>query len=90
MEREFILCDCGCAEHQVLLQYFPDEDDKFKVLYLTIHLVTYMNIFRRLWAALRYVFGYHCRYGHWDEIVVTKKTAAEMRDFIDKFLGASA
>jgi len=90
MAEKFIRCDCGAAEHQAILSYFPDEEHDFQVLYLQIHLTSWGNIFPRLWHAIRYVFGYHCCYGHWDEIIINKEKAAEIRDFIARFLEASA
>jgi hypothetical protein len=34
---------------------------------------------KRLWTALKYVFGYKCQYGHFDEFVVRPEDA-------DKFI----
>jgi hypothetical protein len=88
MERKFVLCDCGFAEHQVILTFDPDEDDeRFQMLYLEVHLRTWKGFFKRLWYGLRYACGYHCKYGAWDEIMVNKEGAKEIRDFIDKFMG---
>lgn len=87
MERKFILCECGWAEHQLLFFYDPDEDDsRFYSLYVEVHLSTWKGFFRRLWAAIRYVFGYRSRYGHWDSIMIDVKQAKELLDFITKFL----
>lgn len=42
---------------------FVDDDEDF---YVSIFLNQYRGFFKRLWVAVKYVFGYKCRYGHWD------------------------
>jgi len=68
-ERDILICECNSTEHQVVFHY--DGDDE--VVYMHIHLTTYHNFFKRLWVGLKYAFGYKCRYGNWDEIILTKK-----------------
>jgi len=85
--EKLISCSCGSPEHQFILTYWPgyggDEDE----LYMEPHLITWENIFRRLWTAIRYVFGYRCKYGHWDCVLISKDKAQEMRGFLDEFIG---
>lgn len=85
-ERElFVQCDCHSIEHQFLLSYWPDEEDP-PMLYLRVHLASWEGFFRRLWAGLRYAFGYKSRYGHWDEALVNAKKASEIYGFLGGFL----
>ena len=80
--EKFIRCSCGSPEHQFILTRWPEEDE----LSLEVHLVTWNNLLRRLWIAIRYVLGYRCRYGHWDEVLISKDKAQEMREFLDGFI----
>ena len=85
----WVRCDCHSPEHLFVLEYFPnDEDfDEWGTMYMQIHLANWYGIFRRLWAALRYVFGYRCRYGEFDEVLINREKAREIRDFVNGFLG---
>ena len=75
-----VTCDCGHQEHAVHFSYFPDEE--WPELFFEFHLKTWRNIFQRTWAALRYAFGYHCRYGEWDELVMTPRDARQLAEFL--------
>ena len=86
VRKEFYICDCESAEHQFILGYFPDDEPHEKSLYLTPHLVTYDNILKRIWIAIKYVFGYRCKFGHWDEVIIAPNEAERIKLFIDGFL----
>lgn len=93
-ETKLILCNCHRPEHQLILTYFPDdalrqaqEPPNEKEMYVQVHLVTYDNFFKRLWTGLRFAFGYHCRYGEWDELILTVEEGKEVWDFLGGFLG---
>lgn len=85
-ETKLILCSCHSPEHQIILTYWPDDEPYEKTLFVEIHLVTYDNFFKRLWAGLRYAFGHHSRYGHWDELLLTTDEGKEVWDFLCGFL----
>lgn len=85
-----LLCDCGRAEHQAILTYWPDEEElPEQLIYVQIHLRAWEGFFRRLWTGLRYAFGHRSRYGDWDEIVLNKATVLELQKFIGEYLEAS-
>jgi hypothetical protein len=75
---EILLCRCHSSEHQILVHY--DEDDK--MLYLHIHL-TERSFWRRLKYGLKYIFGYHCRYGQWDEFIFNENDADKLQAMAD-------
>ena len=82
--QEVIICECGLAEHQFVLSMY-DWEDEIEV-YLEPHLSTYRNIFKRIWVALRYVFGHRSRYGEWDCVLLGKEQLQQMGLFIDEAL----
>jgi len=77
-ETEILLCRCYSAEHQILVHH--SEDDK--ELYLSIHLAE-RNFWRRLKFGLKYIFGYHCKYGHWDEFIFNENDAEKLQAMAD-------
>ena len=82
---EHFLCSCKHPEHQLLLSYhdFPEPDD----LYISMHLAK-QNFFKRIWTAIKYVFGKQSDYGAFDEIILSKKDAVRMRDALIKYVAS--
>lgn len=58
----FIECDCGSDEHT--LRFTIDAEEQ--VIYTSVFLNQWRPWYGRVWIALKYVFGYECKYGHWD------------------------
>jgi len=80
-------CDCGSNEHQIVVSIWPEvNDDEQCEFFLAPHLRIYDGFFKRLWAAIRYVFGHKSRYGHFGEIVLTPNDVREMFRFFDKHI----
>jgi len=75
--EDVILCDCGCAEHQVLVRAFDDEEE----VYLTIHLMK-RSFWYRVKYGVKYIFGYKSRYGAWDEIILSKNHIPKLNKII--------
>ena len=61
---ELLICSCNSRQHQIVIQY--DEEDN--LIYCHIHL-SHRGFWQRLISGFKYIFGYHCRYGHWDEFI---------------------
>ena len=72
-------CNCGSAEHQFSFVY--DED-----VWLEVHLSQCLNIFQRLYHAIKFIFGYRCRYGNWDCILVDKTDRERIIKFLEDTL----
>jgi hypothetical protein len=87
MKRQIFICDCTNVEHQYSLTFFKEdsviEDSE---LYLDIHLNKEYSIIRRIIYAIKYIFGYQCKYGAFDEIIINKETAEQTKLFIEEFL----
>ena len=74
MEHEIIICKCESPEHQIIFSYFLDNDIDREV-YMTIHLRPESNIFKRIWIALKYIFGYRSKYGDFDSMIISQRDA---------------
>jgi hypothetical protein len=79
-----IACDCYQPEHNIRLMYWSDPDDW--EAFFSFHLRTWRNPLRRLWVALRYVFGYRCRYGEWDEFLLNVRSAKKLIEFLQEYV----
>lgn len=78
-----LLCDCGSAEHQIIIHKDKDFSDNYREIILCPHLITYRNIFKRIWVAIKYIFGYKCKYGAWDSIIVSKQNYLPLKEAIE-------
>lgn len=59
---ELFICSCHNVEHQLIFSYFPKEG----YVYVNIHLVPDVW-YKRIWYTIKYIFGYKCKYGCFDE-----------------------
>lgn len=84
MERVYVESCCGSAEHQ--LRFALDEDEECPCVYVEVQLNQSLGFFGRLWRAIRYVFGYECKYGHWDEAMLMGSSVRQLRDLCDRHL----
>ena len=79
---EFMLCDCESIEHQITLR----KDNELKDIYMTIHLKP-LPWHKRIVNGIKYIFGYRCAYGDFDEFILSHKhadTLRKMADFLSK------
>lgn len=72
LDNETFICACYNVEHQLI---FTSSDGD---VFMSIHLVPERNIFKRIWYAIKYIFGYKCRYGHFDEFIFQRKDAYKL------------
>lgn len=72
------ICECCSTEHQIIVQH--DTDDN--LVYCHIHLIN-QSFWNRLKSGIKYIFGYHCRFGHWDEFIWRPEHATKLRELAD-------
>ena len=84
--EETYVCSCGSLEHLIQLKMFDCDPNE---LYLSVHLVIYNSFFKRIWVSLKYIFGYKCRYGHFDEFIFRKQDVVGLKNFLGYFLDKS-
>lgn len=87
MKDEFFVCECGSDEHTLRFTYDEDEtENDLKEIYTSVYLNQHRSFFKRLWVAIRYVFGYKCKYGHWDCFVLRREDAERMIRMLKEYL----
>ena len=84
MENNLFICDCEDIEHQMVIS--QDLDDKYKEIYVSIHLSQYHNFFQRLWIGIKYVFGKKSRNGNWDVICLDEKKIIKLKEILERKL----
>ena len=78
MEDKIIICECSSAEHQMVLR-FEDDEDLGRMVYVEIHLMP-LRWYERLWQGLKYIFGYKCCYGDFEEMILSPRHARQVYD----------
>jgi len=63
---EYMECACGSTEH--LMKFHIDLDDGD--LCLDVHLANWLPWYKRLYRAIKYLFGYKSKYGDFDNIIM--------------------
>ena len=67
--REYFECCCRSPEHVMhFVLYGPSEPEICVYTFLQPD-----SVLKRIWNAIKYVFGYKCRYGHFDEFLMSPK-----------------
>lgn len=78
MDKHYIACSCHSADHTARI--IDDGED----LYLEVQLVQNNSFFQRLVLAFKYVFGYTCRYGHWDCTIIDETEGKKLMHFLKR------
>lgn len=76
----FFECACHCDEH--VLRFTLDKEEK--EIYTSIFLNQYRPWWGRLWLAIKYVFGYTSKYGHFDCTILRDVNINKLRMMLDE------
>lgn len=85
MKTEYFECVCFSDEH--MLKFILDDGkidnkkDYEPELYCGIFLEE-TSFFSRLYKAIKYVFGYKCKYGHFGNWVLNKNDADKLKELL--------
>jgi hypothetical protein len=79
LKVEHFECVCYSDEHRLTFQIDNDIEDGWKPeFYTSIFLAQNSNLFKRIWIAFKYILGYKCKYGHWENFVMNEKDIDRM------------
>lgn len=79
--NKLFICSCNSIEHQLVISYFIDEKDR--EVYCSIHLIPESNIFKRIWKAIKYIFGHRSIYGDFDEFIFKPGDADKLQEVVN-------
>lgn len=86
---EILICDCHSTEHQILLMHEYEqeiEDGVVKSLYPMCYMHTHLNkhtFWTRIKYGIKYIFGYQCKYGAFDEFIFNPEDAPKLQNLVD-------
>lgn len=79
--NHYIECECNSDEH--VLRYTFDLEDK--IIYTSVFLRHWRPWYQRVWIAIKYIFGYKCKYGHFDCTSMGPDEVEQLRRVIQTF-----
>jgi hypothetical protein len=66
--NDYFECTCSSKEHTFCVTSEQSKDEYPPELFFHFQLIHLGNFLERFKTAVKYLFGYKCRYGHWDVI----------------------
>lgn len=80
--EELYKCECSSNEHMFIINLDEDNPDN-KIIYIHLHL-TNVSFLKRLKNAFKYIFGYKCKYGCFEEIIINKNDKQRLLNTFNK------
>ncbi len=84
MRNDYFECSCESSEHVIRLSRFEDKDFD-DLIYVSFFLRPW-TFRRRVWYAIKYVFGYRSKYGDFAEHIWDLGTMKKFRDYCDEVI----
>jgi len=80
--------ECVCSSDEHTLKFTLDEttgDIEDLEIWTSVFLDAYQPWWKRIWIAVKYVFGYTSRYGHFDCFIMRPEDVNRMQQLLHKF-----
>lgn len=84
MERKHFECDCTEVSHMIrITKDLYWEQAGGCALIIETQLNYHLPWYKRLWPAVKYVFGMRCTVAPWAETILNKKQVEELKKFLE-------
>lgn len=80
MEQHYFECQCSDFNH--IFRFGLDEVDG--EMWLEVNINPYLPWYKRVWEAVRYVFGRRAAYGHYDVTMLCEKDCIRLGTLLDR------
>lgn len=81
----YMECECYSPEHMLKFEINDYGDDDIDMVCYS-QLTPYLPWYWRIWAAIRYIFGYESKYGHWDCFIFQKQDVLQLKYMCFQYL----
>ncbi len=81
LKTYYFQCACSSQDHTVGITFDIEE----KEMSFEVQLHQWKPFYKRLWSAVKYLFGYECKYGHWDTSVMNEEKFLELYNLMTRF-----
>lgn len=76
---DILICKCYNVEHQLVFRYNTEDNE----LYMSVHLCK-CPWWQRLIYGIRYIFGYKCMYGAFDEFIFNPDDTEKLERIVER------
>lgn len=84
IRKEYFECQCYSDEHRLVFS-LDVEAGYEPILECSAFLADFPAFWARLWAAIRYVFGYKSKYGHFDSFMMRPEDVERFKRLISEY-----
>lgn len=82
-ETHHVVCECHSPDHIIQFSHMDDMDGN-EICWVQVQLHQYRSFWTRLVVAIKYLFGYKSRYGHWDCTSIDIERGTMLRDYLTR------
>lgn len=82
--KDILICDCHSVDHQLVLIH--SEDEHGGRIYPNCYAYVYLrrkNFWGRIKYGIKYIFGYQCNYGAFDEFIFNPEDAEKLQELVN-------
>ncbi len=79
-KTQFFECCCFSSEHILIFSYCVEDNEVYTTVFLN-----HDSFFKRIINAIKYVFGYKCRYGHFDTFILNKDDLNNLINLLQRY-----
>ena len=79
------VCSCHLPDHCFIIREWRWSDDDVPELTFSVGLTTYRNIFKRFWAAIKYIFKPIQSHHLYDEVLLKEEDIGKLIDILQKY-----
>lgn len=84
IKSELFICNCNSVGHNFIIQ-LDEYEDNFELV-LSVHLNNYLTFWKRIYVAIRYIFGYTASdYGHYDCVLIKRDDVSRLQNLLKEF-----
>jgi len=75
-KKALLTCQCSSGNHIITFNYDSEDNE----VYCNVYLDHYKPWYKRLWYAIKYIFGWQSNYGAYSEIILKPEDADALND----------
>ena len=88
-EYHYFECDCGADEHRLVFVLDCEDETEPPSLYNSVFLDYNLSFFKRVIAAVKYIFGHKSKYGHFGCWLIKPRDATRMKTMLNRYIEAA-
>jgi hypothetical protein len=84
MENHYVTCSCQSSQHIIKFCFIENYAEENDVCWVDIQMIQWRSFWKRIYVAIKYIFGYEEKYGHWDCTQLSRDEVEKLKKFLDR------